>query len=180
MAATGSVRIRRLRLSARVNQFIQTLTHRHTDEIDQRIRELLDSDDEWSLVARLSPFDRAHHLRVHDALRRSGYTDRELLRAALLHDVGKANHVGRVRLWDRVMRVVGRKCCPQTWDRISRSQRRLAIGCYLAEHHALIGAKAVARAGGSERCCELVRRHEERVPTGDPMLDALIRADEAV
>ena len=180
MATSRSMRFRRPGPTARVHQFITTLTHRHTDEIDDRIRGLLDNDDEWRLVARLSPFDRAHHLRVHDALRQNGYTDSDLLRAALLHDIGKANEAGQVRLWHRVMRVVGRKWCPQAWRRLARSQTRMAVGCHLAEHHALIGADAVASAGGSDRCCDLVRRHEERLPTGDTLLDALIKADEAV
>ena len=180
MAAILPTKIRRPRPSTRVAQFFATLTHRHTDEIDERIRLLLDNDDEWQLVIRLSSFDRAHHLRVRDALWRSGFTDEDLLRAALLHDVGKANEIGRVRLWHRVTRVLGRRCCPRAWRRIAGSRRRVATGYYLAEHHARLGSEAVARAGGSARCCELVRRHEERVPTGDPLLDALIDADEAV
>lgn len=162
---------------SRVSQFLQTLTHRHDDEIDQRIENLLDNDAQWRLVARLPAFDRAHHLGVHDLLLTHGFDHPDLLRAALLHDVGKSNGASQVRLWHRVARVVGIRLTPATWSRVSSRPGGLRTGLYLAEHHARLGAAAVRAAGASERCCALILRHGESPPTGDPLLDALIDAD---
>lgn len=164
----------------RVEQFLATLTHRHSTDIDARIRDLLANDDQWQLVARLSTFDRAHHLRVHDVLATWGHSDSDLLRAALLHDIGKASEVNRVRLWHRVARVTGRRFSPQLWESISNRERRIGGGLYLAEHHARLGAVLARAAGASDRCCELIAMHEGVRPTGDAHLDALIAADEEV
>lgn len=165
---------------ARVEQFFGTLTHRHSDEIDSRIQRLLSNNDQWRLVARLSTFDRAHHLRVHDLLLDWNLDDPDLLRAALLHDVGKANQASRVRLWHRVARVTGRRVSPALWNKLTSRDTDMRRGLYLAEHHASLGAALVYATGASERCCELIANHERERPTGDVELDALIAADEEV
>lgn len=178
MSTTRGAKIRPPSAFGRVEQFITTLTHRHSDEIDLRIRSLLANDEQWQLIERLSAFDRAHLLRVHDRLVAQGYTDPDLLHAALLHDVGKSNGGHHVGVWHRVVRVLGRRFAPRLWSKLADSRWRLTMGLYLAEHHARLGAGKVRATGGSERCVELIARHEERLPTGDPSLDALIIADE--
>lgn len=176
---------RRYRLDAntaltRVGQVVSTLTHRHNEEIDQRIQILLNDESQWRLVARLSSFDRAHHLNVYDLLVRWEFSDPDLLRAALLHDIGKSDGTHQVRLWHRIGRVIGRRAAPTTWKRLSQRPARFRAGLYLAEHHARFGAGAARVSGASARCCELILRHEESIPTGDVLLDALIEADGAV
>ncbi len=166
------------RTFTRVGQFCATLTHRHSEAIDDRIRAILSNNDQWQLVAQLSTSDRAHLLKVHDLLVSRGHCDPDLLRAALLHDVGKSNGNQRVRLWHRVARVLGRGISLRLWYKLIGGEATRVGGLYLAENHAKLGAASVGVAGASERCCELIRRHEEAPPTGDPMLDALIAADE--
>jgi hypothetical protein len=166
------------RTFTRVGQFCATLTHRHSDEIDDRIRALLSNNDQWLLVARLSTSDRAHLLKVHDLLVSRGHGDPDLLRAALLHDVGKSNGDQRVRLWHRVARVLGQAASSRLWHKLIGGETGRPGGLYLAENHAKLGAASVGVAGASKRCCELIYRHEEAPPTGDAMLDALITADE--
>ena len=178
MSAARRTSFRRARPFPRVAQFCATLTHRHSAEIDAHIQALLANEDQWRLVAQLSTFDRAHHLNVHAALVAQGYADPDLLRAALLHDVGKANGVQRVRLWHRIARVAGRRAAPRLWRGLSQSPGRFTAGLHLAEHHARLGANKVRTAGGAERCCDLIARHEQCPPTGDTLLDALIAADE--
>ena len=179
MAATRRYQLDSSSALTRVGQFVSTLTHRHTEEIDERIRALLNDDAQWRLVARLPAFDRAHHLSVHDLLESRGFNDPDLLRAALLHDVGKSDGVHHVRLWHRVGRVIGRRSTPAIWGSISRRPATLRTGLYLAEHHARLGADAARASGVSERCYELILGHEVSPPTGDRLLDALIEADGA-
>jgi len=178
MTAVKPTTYRRHGLFPRVEQFVATLTHRHSDEIDQRLQALLGDDAQWRLVARLAPYDRTHHLQVHDLLVARGCTDPDLLRAALLHDVGKARGRRRVCRWHRVARVVGRWVSPRLWRRLSHTPNRVTLGLYLTEHHARLGAASVRAIGVSERCCNLIARHEDPQPTGDALLDALIAADE--
>ena len=49
----------------------------------------------------LPAFDQVHLLGVHDRLKNAGVSDPNLLAAGLLHDIGKVDAHGRVRLPDR-------------------------------------------------------------------------------
>lgn len=163
----------------RVMQALHLIGAMPDGEADARIRALLADDRQWRLLARLTPFDRAHHLRVHELLVARGETDPDLLRAALLHDVGKADERGRAHLGHRALKVLLRPVGQDLLDRLARIDVGPLHGLALARHHALLGARLAAAAGASARCCELIARHEERPPTGDPDLDALIVADGA-
>src|SRR5690606_33059865 len=86
----------------RWRQFADALLCRPDPAIDRRMRQLLGDDRQWRLAARLTPYDRKHALAVHDRLVAGGYVDADLLRAALLHDVGKADERARVGTIHRV------------------------------------------------------------------------------
>jgi putative nucleotidyltransferase with HDIG domain len=180
--ASGRLQIRAVaeRPAGRVGQFLHALRCRHDRGIDDRLRMLLDDERQWSLLARLAPYDRAHHLDVHERLVTAGFTDADLLRAALLHDVGKADERGRVRLQHRVARVILRRALPGPLRRIGARPSRIWHGMYLAENHAELGAHAAREAGASASCCELIAAHESEPPGSDPALAALIAADEGL
>jgi putative nucleotidyltransferase with HDIG domain len=147
--------------------------------VDREIQRLLQSDEQWQLLRRLTPFDRAHHLRVYQLLVKSGHSDPDLLRAALLHDIGKADEAGRAHIGHRTMRVllhlVGRRWLHRLATQRGAGPRH---GLYLALHHARLGASLALAAGATERCCDLIARHERRDVLNDPLLTALIAADE--
>ena len=154
-----------------------TAFHKHDPAIDRQIRDLLDSEPQWRFVARLRPYDRAHLLAVYLRLIEAGERDPDLLRAALLHDIGKSNGRHRVGLADRTIKVVLKQISVPSWKRISSRPGWLRTGLYLAAHHAELGSKFAASAGASSRTIELIARHEDLHPTGDRLLDALIAAD---
>nr|MDQ2714542.1 hypothetical protein [Chloroflexota bacterium] len=54
--------------------------------------------------------DQRHSLRVYHGLLARGCTEADLLAAALLHDVGKAQ--GRVPFWTRPVIVIGKRLAP--------------------------------------------------------------------
>src|SRR5256885_16489165 len=64
-----------------------------------------------ALFKTMSPADQRHSLRVCRGLQAHGCRDRDLLAAALLHDVGKAG--GRVPFWGRPAIVLGKKLAPR-------------------------------------------------------------------
>ncbi len=162
----------------RVTQFVHALAHRHDPATDDRLRTVLQNEAQWRLLLRLSAFDRAHHVRVHDALVTAGHSDPDLLLAAALHDVGKADELGRVHLAHRVLKVLLGALWPALLDALARNGGGwLRHGLYLAQHHPRLGGEFAATAGASPRCCELISRHEERLPVDDPQLRALIQAD---
>jgi hypothetical protein len=171
---------RRLGLLWRIQQFVQALWARSDPRVDDELRRLLANDAQWRLLARLAPFDRAHHLRAYYLLVDAGYRDPDLLRAVLLHDVGKADARGRVRAAHRALAVLLRRIAPRVYLRLTaRAHRGPLHGLYLARHHAALGAQLAWQAGASERSHGLIAHHEDTHPADDPELEALIRADEA-
>src|ERR1700726_1141381 len=63
------------------------------------------------LFQSMSAADQRHSLRVCQGLQARGCTDKDMLAAALLHDVGKAG--GRVAFWTRPVIVLGKMGAPR-------------------------------------------------------------------
>ena len=111
--------------------------------------------------------DQQHSVRVCRGLQARECDDRELLRAALLHDVGKAQ--GRVPFWTRPVIVLGKLCTPHLLARLALSPEsavfsRLPVwrrALSYAWWHANVGATLCARAGLSEQAVLYVRAHHD-------------------
>ena len=118
-----------------------------------------------ALFKTMSPADQRHSLRVCRGLQAHGCTDRDMLAAALLHDVGKAQ--GRVPFWTRPAIVLGKKLAPRFLSRLTvyphegislpRWRRSLSY----AWHHAEVGAELAAAAGLSQRAVLYIRTHHQ-------------------
>jgi putative nucleotidyltransferase with HDIG domain len=145
----------------RVRQFLNLLGSRPDSAVDLELRLLLGAEQQWRLMARLAPFDRAHHLRVHQLLLDVGHNDPDLLRAALLHDVGKADERGRVTAIHRAVHVTLRRVSPSLVEWVAARGNRFTHGIWLACRHAQVGARMARDAGASTRCAELIERHED-------------------
>src|SRR6266436_3152804 len=68
------------------------------------------------LFQTMSAADQRHSLRVCQGLQARGCTDKNMLAAALLHDVGKAED--RVPFWTRPVIVLRRMCAPRLLSRV--------------------------------------------------------------
>jgi len=128
----------------------------------------------------MSRADQQHSLRVCRGLLAQGYTEQDLLAAALLHDVGKAQ--GRVPFWTRPTIVLSKRLAPNwlkrstvhprdfTTHQVPRWQQALSYAWW----HADVGAELAAQAGLSERAILYIRTHHQ--PNGPAA--ALHRIDE--
>ena len=103
-----------------------------------------------------------------------GHSDRDLVVAALLHDVGK----GQQRRRDRVVHVLAAASGAGRWLTDARSRFEMRRALYRSRHHAEAGAGLLEAAGGAARAVALTRLHH--LPAGDdPVLALLHRADGA-
>ncbi|MBA2286859.1 MAG: hypothetical protein H0W02_15400 [Ktedonobacteraceae bacterium] len=132
-----------------------------------------------TLFETMSAADQRHSLRVYHGLLARGCTEADMLAAALLHDVGKAQ--GRVPFWTRPVIVIAKRLAPGYMPGVERrgTGRRLAVPVHempggggnilqrwrraldYAWWHAEIGADLAAAAGLSERAVLYIRTHHE-------------------
>src|SRR5438093_4569191 len=127
------------------------------------------------LFLSMSPRDQQHCLAVYGKLLATGWTDGEMLAAALLHDCGKgALAGGPVRLRYRVAYVVVDALAPTFLRRLARCSAGLAV---LAEH-AERGAELAAKYGATPQSVRLMLAMEAP-EAGDERACALRSADDA-
>lgn len=120
-----------------------------------------------SLFYTMSPADQRHSVHVCRGLLERGCDDEDMLAAALLHDVGKAE--GRVPFWTRPVIVLGKLLAPALLSKIAVSPMdaekehvphwRLALG--YAWWHAEIGAELARSAGLTEQAVLYIRTHHQ-------------------
>lgn len=135
---------------------------------------------ERALFERMAAPDRRHALAVYRALRERGVQSRDLLVAALLHDVGKAECPPPI--WVRVAVVLLERFAPRLLERIGTGEPRGWRRPFVVyRRHAEIGAEWAARAGCSPRIVGLIRHHHALFSPSekeaDPLLALLQEAD---
>ena len=139
-----------------------------------------------ALLALFSSMPRAeqhHGVHICRVLGQQGFDDRDLLAAALLHDVGKT--VAPLRLWERVSVVLVERFAPRLaaeWADIPAGGTvpvGVRRGLVVSRHHPAWGADLAAQAGASPRTVAWIRQHHDPVVERDPLLMALQDADEA-
>lgn len=162
--------LKKLRVLYRARQFWHSLTALPTPEDINNIYQVL-SALLMDLFSALQPGEQAHGLWIYHELLEHGETHQDLLAAALLHDVGKNCYP--LRLWERVIIVLGRRLFPERVTHWSQDNphgwKRPFI---VAERHAAWGAEMAMCAGATITTVKLIMRHH------DPMKSPLIRQED--
>ena len=156
---------------SRVRQFLAAITARVSEDEMAVLEQHLEPS-QRALFRAMSPIDQRHCLDVVNTLRRQGHSDPDLLRAALLHDVGKRG----IRLWHRVAGVLMEAFWPVLLEKlaVNRPQSWL-YGFYIYRHHADLSAELAERSGCSPSVVELIRVHH--TPLENEQAKALWDAD---
>lgn len=142
---------------------------------ERRVLERHLSPAEVELFDALEIQDQRHSLDVFFDLQAAGIADADLLAAALLHDVGKAN-VGLGTL-HRTLIVLLRAISPGLVDAVaSPNKRSRRYPFWIHRRHGEVGAHMLAQAGARHRVVELVRTHQ-KPPANDRQALALQQAD---
>jgi hypothetical protein len=121
----------------------------------------------FTLFKTMSLADQQHSLRVCQGLQMRGCQDADMLAAALLHDVGKAQ--GRVPFWTRPAIVLGKALAPALLRRLAIAPSALPEkgvpgwrrSLSYAWWHAEVGAELAAAAGLSEQAVLYIRTHHQ-------------------
>jgi hypothetical protein len=118
------------------------------------------------LFRQLQRSEQWHACLMLNKLLDQGETDRDLLAAALLHDLGKIHYP--LKTWERVLIVLMKRSFPRLVEHWGQEPpqglvKPFAVAC----RHASWGADLAEKAGASALTVELVRRHEEDVPLED-------------
>jgi hypothetical protein len=155
----------------RARQFFQALSANLDEEDWQVLRENL-TPKELAAFGRMSAADQRHSLEVYYTLVREGRTHPDLLKAALLHDIGKGG--GDIHLWHRVAIVLIRAFFPIAlkWLAVPDGWRR---PFYIHYYHPILGAEMAKRLGCSPLTVELILRHQPtlELPPWDPTPEQL-------
>jgi putative nucleotidyltransferase with HDIG domain len=169
-----------MRLLYRLRQFGWELRARPlTQEESAEIRSILNAA-EYALFWRYALSDQRHGYNVMCLLRENGHTDTDLLKAALLHDVGKTR--ANLRVWDRSFVILGQKFLPEraaAWSVNHNGEAEAMDGRYKAfivkAKHAEWGAEMATGAGCSPRTINLIRRHQDTLSDVASEEDELLR-----
>ncbi len=143
----------------RAGQFFRALTARPLTASEREEVAAVLTPAQQALFRRMRRPDQRHSLLVQRTVVEMGYSDRELLAAALLHDVGKSCF--RLRLWEQPAVVLIRMWRPavvQQWGAGEPRGWRRPFVVY--EQHPEWGAEMATAAGCSALTVWLVRHHQ--------------------
>ena len=130
----------------------------------------------WPLFESMNTRDQRHSIDTFRLLKAQGCVDRDLLSAALLHDIGKGRLAGaRVRLWHRAVYVLLSASAPPLLRLLTNGRGGLAN----LRHHSERGAVVAEALGVGPDAVEMIRRHHEDDPSADERLQMLRAADES-
>ena len=117
----------------------------------------------FALFVQMHPSEQAHSIAVYRHLLKQEIRNKDLLEAALLHDVGKNRYP--LRVWERIVIVLTNAFFPKKTEIWSKDKPKgLKRPFVVAQKHPEWGAELASQAGASELTVDLIRRHQETMP----------------
>jgi hypothetical protein len=132
--------------------------------------------EQMQLFTCLQPSEQVHAIRVLQSVQQQGESDPDLVTAALLHDIGKVR--APLRLWERVLIVLGRGLFPQRASIWGYGQcRGWKRAFVVAEQHPIWGSQMAVEVGATPLTASLIRRHQSpnQSEPVSPLEDRLLR-----
>ena len=148
----------------RLWQFWQSLKRSPRDNDWAAVQNFL-SQEELDLIKQLPAADQNHSLRVFRSLQTQGEDDPNLIKAALLHDLGKLRYP--LRRWERIYAVLVTRFFPQrvkSWGESKPAGLRRPLA--VIHQHPCWGAEIARTAGSSTRTVWFIKNHEMDLPQG--------------
>jgi hypothetical protein len=171
------------RVFYRLRQFLNALYAAPSSGELDKVRSLL-TPPQMALFLRMHCSEQAHSIQVMGAVFHASNgiqaeARQDLLRAALLHDVGKSRYP--VRIWERVLIVLSKVLLPgkvKHWGKGAAEGGGLGLrrAFVVSQQHPIWGAKMAAEAGASPLVSALIRRHQDpRSNSSEGMEDRLLQ-----
>lgn len=155
----------RTKVGYRIWQFWQSFKPSLSQGDWDRIRLFL-SPVEIIIFTKLPVSDQNHSFRVFNSLLEAGESDEDLIKAALLHDIGKGLH--SLKRWERVFSVVVGGFLPKLAHRWGEGEPvGLKRPLVIIRQHPDWGAELASEAGCSEDLIWLIQHHEKDQPPPD-------------
>jgi hypothetical protein len=155
------------RLGLRARRFFASFRPR-LDVGDRSLAEEWLTPRQLALFGSQSAADQRHGIAVARLLLRSGYSCRDLVVAALLHDVGKRE--ATFTPWHRTAIVMLETGAPWLLRFLARHRQVKWLAPFWAHSvHAAAGSEFAARAGASDRAVYLIRWHHTRRPNDEEL-----------
>ncbi|MGQ9553386.1 MAG: hypothetical protein ACUVWR_04645 [Anaerolineae bacterium] len=164
------------RVTLRMQRFVRALRP-SLSNLDRALAEEWLTAKQLRLFLSQSPEEQRHAISVTRLLLHSGYASRDLIAAALLHDVAKRG--ATFTPWHRTAIVLLEAFAPWLLQWLG-SCKASGILAPFAVHasHASVGSRLARDAGASERVAHLISKHHERGADLDEELYMLRWADD--
>lgn len=142
----------------RIKQFIKSFFVK-IKTIDYNLLNKYLDQKERELFFQLAKRDQRHSFDTTWKLINRGYDEKDLIRFALLHDIGKKKE--RINLLHRISFVILERLWPKYIANVNvgKKKKSFKTGLYCLENHPKIGADLLTEIGEDQRIVEWVKEH---------------------
>ena len=159
-----------MKIPYRLRQFINAVTGYPSSRDIGMVRNVL-SPELYVHFSQMQKSEQTHSIQICKDLKSNGEENKDLLTAALMHDVGKNRYP--LSLSQRVLIVICSKIFPKKVDKWgTRELKGWNKPFVVAKQHPVWGAEIAQNAGASETVVNLIRKHQEKDIGGDASQDS--------
>jgi len=163
-----------------VRQFFQSILL-HINDNDLKFCEQYLTINEYALFLKFSGFEKVHAVRTARKMQKiihrdSGVDERMMVRAALLHDIGRIS--GNISLFDKVWLKLVKYLMRPVYNRLAEKGRHPESGhrkFYIHKYHGEAAGDFLKRAGTDAAIIDVIARHAQKPKNTDSKELKLLR-----